>query len=107
MAISDNIAAKAKQVKDEVAASPTGASQLAQLLQKKATKAIVGGIDDWIGYMEIFATNPAELARLIPTDGTNDDLHQVARAYLVRNGMCTETTTGMLLDNVEKKLDTP
>lgn len=107
MAISDNIKAKAKQVKDEVAA--TGKSPTAEMLQQKATRAIVGGIDDWIAYMQIFvdAGNPAQLARLIPTDGTSDDVHQVARAYLVRNGMCTETTTGMLLDNVEDKLDKP
>ena len=105
MAISDNIKAKAKKVKDEVAAG--GVSPTAQDLQKKATKAICGGTDDWVTYMKMFAdpANPAELARLIPTDGSNDDVHQVARAYLVRNGMCTETTTGMLLDNVDLKLD--
>jgi hypothetical protein len=107
MAISDNIKAKAKQVKDEVAAG--GVSPTAQDLQKKATKAICGGIDEWVIYMKMFAdaNNPAQLARLIPTDGTTDDVHEVARAYLVRNGMCTETTTGQLLDNVDLKLDTP
>ena len=105
MAISDNIKAKATQVKAEVAAD--GVSPTAQDLHQKAMRAIVGGIDDWVTYMELFATNPAELARLIPTDGTTDDDHQEARAYLVRNGMCTETSTGMILDNVEDKLDTP
>jgi hypothetical protein len=105
MAISDNIKAKAKQVRDEV--DQDGVSPTALELHEKATRAIVGGIDDWVTYMQLFATNPAELARLIPTDGTTDDDHQAARAYLVRNGMCTETTTGMILDNVEDKLDTP
>jgi hypothetical protein len=107
MAISDKIKDLAKKVKDESAA--TGVSQTAQDLQKNATRAIVGGIDDWVTYMKMFAdpNNPLELARLIPTDGTTDDTRQIARAYLVRNGMCTETTTGMLLDNVELKLDLP
>jgi len=103
MAISDNIKAKAKQVRDEV--NNTGVSPTAQDLHQKATRAIVGGIDDWVTYMQLFATNPAELARLIPTDGTTDDEHQAARAYLVRNGMCTETSTGMILDNVDVQLD--
>jgi len=107
MSISKNISAVAKKVKDETAA--TGSSQTAKELQEKATNAICGGINEWVIYMNMFAdpANPAELARLIPTDGTVDNARRVARAYLVRNGMCTETTTGMLLDNVELKLDLP
>lgn len=105
MAISDNIKAKAKAVQDE--ADATGVSKTAQELHDKAMKAIVGGVADWVAYMQLFAdpADPAQLARLIPTDGTTDDVRQTARAYLVRNGMCTEDTTHMTLDHVEDKLD--
>ena len=107
MAISDNIRAKANAVRDEKAASENEVSATAQDLHAKATKAIVGGVADWVAYMQLFAdpNDPAQLARLIPTDGTDDDDRQSARAYLVRNGMCTEETTEMLTDHVTTTLD--
>ncbi len=107
MAISDKIQATAEKVKDEKSTSPNGISQTAQTLHQLATKAILGGIGDWVNYMKLFAdpNNPDELARLIPTDGTTDDVRQTARAYLAANGMCTEATTGNLQMQVTKRLD--
>lgn len=105
MAISDNIQSKAEAVEDERANNPQGPFPIAREVQTKATKAILGGTLDWIEYMKLFATNPDELARLIPTDGSTDDDRQQARAYLAANGMCGETTTGILMNNVTIRLD--
>jgi hypothetical protein len=109
MAISDKIQEIAEKVTDEVNANPGGKSPTAQNLHQLATKAILGGIENWVNYMSLFAdpANPLELARLIPTDGTTDDVRQTARAYLVANGMCTEATTGNLQMRVNKDLDLP
>ena len=107
MAISDNIQAKAEAIDDERIANPEGPFPIADEVQQKATKAILGGTLDWVSYVKLFATNPDELARLIPTDGTTDGVRQQARAYLAANGMCGETTTGRLKDNVTAKLDLP
>ena len=107
MAISDKIQEMAEKVKDE---SVNGPSQTAKTLHGLATKAILGGIDDWVNYMKLFAdpNNPAELARLVPTADDPDDKRaerQTARAYLVANGMCTDETTGTLQMRVTKDLD--
>ena len=106
MSIKTNIEAIAEKIKNEVQTGG-GVSQTARDVGLAARKAILGGTDDWVAYMRMFASpaNPAELARLIPTDGTTDDAHQTARAYLAANGMCTETTTGNLLNNVTDKLN--
>jgi hypothetical protein len=106
MAISDNIQAVAEKIRDEVQ-NNNGVSDTAREVSAAATKAILGGTDDWVAYMKLFAdpNNPAELARLIPTDGSTDPVRQTARAYLAANGMCTETTTGNLPNNVNDKLD--
>ncbi len=109
MTIRANIQAKVDQITQELAQNPAHpVSPTAQELQLAAMKAMTGGVDGWVAYMKMFAdaNNPAELARLIPTDGSHDDDDlQVARAYLVRNGMCTETTTTDLLDNVTNVLN--
>jgi hypothetical protein len=107
MAISDKIQQTAEAIDAEINASPDGKSDTAQKLHQRATKAIIGGIEDWVNYMSFFAdpTKPAELARLIPTDGTTGEDLQVARAYLVANGMCTEATTRNLQMRVTKQLD--
>jgi len=105
MAISDNIQVIAERVADEVQNNPP--SQTAKDLHDLATKAILGGIEDWVNYVKLFADPniPAELARLIPTDGTTDDKHQAARAYLAANGMCTDLTTPNLMMRVTVDLD--
>ena len=108
MAISDKIQELAERVTNEANTNPP--SQTAQTLHELATKAIIGGIEDWVAYMKLFAdpANPAELARLIPTADDPDDKRaerQTARAYLVANGMCTDETTGTLQMSVTKKLD--
>ena len=110
MAISDKIQQIAERITDEVNGNPGGESPTAQNLHQLATKAILGGngTDDWVNYMKMFAAaNSAELARLIPTDGTTDVTRQTARAYLVANGMCTEATTGNLQMRVTKDLNLP
>ena len=109
MAISDNIQAKAEAIDNERINNPNGPFPIAREVQTKATKAILGGIGDWVDYVRLFAdpASPAELARLVPTDGTTDDVRQLARAYLAANGMCGETTTGNLKNNVTVKLDLP
>jgi len=105
MAISDNIQEKAEAIQNEIAANPNGPFPIAAEVQDKATKAILGGISEWVNYMQLFAKSTADLARLIPTDGTNDAVRQTARAYLAANGMCGDTTTGNLKNNVTIKLD--
>lgn len=108
MSIKSNIQAKVDQITLELEANPgQPTSQTAAELQAAAMKAMCGGVDGWVAYMKLFAdeNNPAELARLIPTDGSHEPEHQIARAYLVRNGMCTDTTTTDLLDNVTNVLN--
>lgn len=106
MAISDNIQAVADTIKAEIQ-NNGGVSETARNVSLAARKAILGGTDDWVNYVKLFADphNPAELARLVPTDGTTDDVRQTARAYLAANGMCTETTTANLPNNVNDILD--
>jgi hypothetical protein len=70
-------------------------------LKAKALKAIYGGPADWVAYMMLFGApdKPEQLARLVPTDGTeNDAAMKEARAYLVAAGPCTPDT----VDNFEK-----
>jgi len=104
MAISDKIKAMSDKIKQEIQTGG-GVSPTARDLQKAAMKAMNGGVEGWVAYMKPFSSNAAELARLVPTDGDADPERQIARAYLVSNGMCTETSTGGLGDNVDKKLD--
>lgn len=103
MAIDDNIL----EVRDKMRAEriafqndPATPTPVSDDVQSKATKAILGGVADYVTYMQLFAKNDAELARLIPTDGTTDEVRQKARAYLVRNGMCGHGTGELLVDNV-------
>ena len=105
MAISENVQKVAEDIKKELLVPPGGKSQLAQNVQEKAIKAIFGGPVEWVEYMQQFSTNADELARLIPTDGTSDNKRKLARAYLLANGMCGETTTGALQNNVTVDLD--
>ncbi|HXD34369.1 MAG TPA: hypothetical protein VN643_24840 [Pyrinomonadaceae bacterium] len=106
MAISDNIQTKSDEVLAEIEAhlaNPNAPSPKTTELHDKCLKAILGGgqSQGWIDYMGLFATSPAELARLMP-DGTAKD---EVRAYLVANGKCMMGTTVSLLDNVTTNLD--
>jgi hypothetical protein len=112
MAIKDNIRAKMKQIADEINAG--GPTPLGNDLRERAQAAILAGQGQnaaWEAYMELFtvpappAIHDAQLARLIPTDGTNDGPRQKARAYLVSNAMCAPGTTGTLDTNVTGTLD--
>ncbi len=108
MAISDNIDAKMAAIEVErlaKEAEPTALTPISDEVAKKAVKAILGGTQDWIAYVMLFKTNDAELARLIPTDGTTDDDRQEARAYLARNGVCGMGTGRRLKDMVTNRLD--
>jgi hypothetical protein len=56
--------------------------------------------------MEEFATTPEELARLIPTDGTetNSGMND-ARAYLVSKGACGTDTVTTFENGITEILD--
>jgi hypothetical protein len=106
MSILDNI----KKIQSDFKAAQDAGQEfpLAIEIQNKSIDAIIEGAesDDWSDYMEIFATNPAELARLIPTDGTDGDaIKRRARAYLVGNGPCGPETLLRLDFGVGDDLD--
>lgn len=107
MTVRKNIQAKMDKIQEEREASGNGSSATANHIQEMAVKAIMGGPADWVEYMRIYALpdKPEQLARLIPTDGTNDDDRQKARAYLVANGTCGAGTTGRLIENVTDALN--
>jgi hypothetical protein len=94
-------------------ATQGGASSIGDDIQREAQAAILAGqgqppgqiTTEWRTYMLRFAgspnTNPQELARLLPTDGTHtgstdNDNRQKERAYLLANGTCGATTTDNL-----------
>lgn len=110
MAISNNIDAKINAIRQERIAfeesdEPKPGTPIGNEVEQKATSAILGGTQDWIAYVSLFATNDAELARLIPTDGTLDATRRKARAYLAANGMCGMTTGDNLKNGVTTDLD--
>src|SRR5688572_11594062 len=112
MAISDNIAKKAKDIHDEwqkFLAGEIKDTPIGSEVQKLSVLAILGGnkSQSWIDYMTLFRTTTQELDRLIPTDGSTTDEKEKARAYLVSNGMCGMGTTDGLPNEVDKKLDLP
>jgi hypothetical protein len=102
-----------------------GKSETSDKVHDRSVAAIIAGqrtpagdiTPQWREYMNFLLTatgttaDPDELARLLPTDGTNtgspkDIARQGERAYLVANGMCGSTTTDTLLDgNVTNALD--
>jgi hypothetical protein len=83
-----------------------GPMPVADELKQKGMDAIMGGAQDWLEYMKLFADGPQALARLIPTDGTEyDPAKRQARAYLVANSVCAPGTAGALADNVFDMLD--
>ena len=116
--ISDNITAKAAAINDEAVAFSDGKiddTPIAKEVDAKATQAILEGqgilpdkpTQAWRDYMSLFSTSPEELDRLIPKDGTTDEVRQKARAYLVANGICSMGTTKFLANNVGTKLNLP
>jgi hypothetical protein len=108
MTIRANIQARIVQMQAEVEANPNEIGEVSKKVKEGAINAIMGGAADWVSYMSLFANTPAELARLVPSDGTQDDPNmREARAYLVANAICAPGTTTGLLDNVFDRLDTP
>jgi hypothetical protein len=81
-------------------------SQTAARLRRKALDAILGGSHEWVTYMQEFATTPDELARLIPTDGSQtDDGMNDARAYLVAKSPCGTDTVTTFEQTISEVLD--
>lgn len=111
MAISDNIDAKVNAIRQERLAfeaspDPKPDTPVSTEVEQKATSAILGGTQDWVAYVSLFATNATELAKLIPTDGSSEDpKKKKARAYLAANGMCGMTTGDNLKNSVTIDLD--
>ena len=113
MTIKANIAEKIEELKQEREEMqqldpPDQIGEKNKKLKDMAIAAILGEKEDYIAYMKLFAKTPEELARLIPTDGTdNEERKREARAYLVSNAICAPGTTTLLLENVFGKLDEP
>jgi hypothetical protein len=74
-------------------------------IKAKALKAILGGSKEWVAYMQIFADTPEQLARLVPTDNTDNDAMNDARAYLIAAGPCTPDTVANMENSVTDILD--
>ena len=103
MSIRTNIEKIIKQVQE---AAPNTA--LGDEIRRKAVEAIRKGEDskEWRAYMEMFAENEEQLARLIPTDDTKGVYEMdVARTYLLGNGPCGAQTVDRLIYGVDDKLD--
>lgn len=107
MTIRANIEEKIVEIQKEIEIHGPQGGPLSKKIKEGSISAIMGGASDWVGYMSNFAKTPEELARLIPTDGTeNDPKKREARAYLVANAVCTPGTATGLIDNVFDTLDT-
>lgn len=109
MTIRQNIEERIVQMQEEIEHfAPLGElGPISRQVKEGSIAAILGGASDWIAYMSLFAKSPEELAKLIPTDGTqNDPDKREARAYLVANAVCTPGTATGLIDNVFDRLDT-
>jgi len=107
MSVKEKINAKREAILKEKQQFPNGPFQIADEVQEKAMKAMVGGqtSPDWEVYMKLFTSDTKELDRMIPKDNHKEHNRQQARAYLVRNGMCGIGTTWHLADNVTDVLD--
>lgn len=110
MSISENISEKIEAIHEEriTIGNPSKPHPIADEVRTRAREAILGGADEWKMYVKLFAKTAQEMARLIPTDGTeNDEKMNTARAYLAANGMCAPGTGDRLLDNVTNDLNLP
>lgn len=95
MSIESNIGAKQAAIDAERASSMTGDSAIANDLQVKAAAAVHGGSSEWTDYMREFATTAEELALLMPeTNGLPHSPKNLARTYLVGNGVCGAASPG-------------
>jgi hypothetical protein len=106
MSIKENVVAVKMKMLDEIAAG--GELSFTEEVKTKALRAINGGATDWVTYMRLFADTekPQQLARLIPTDGTeNDSAMRDARAYLVAAATCTPITTTHFEEAIGNALD--
>jgi hypothetical protein len=100
-----NIAVRIKG--DPLSVPPVPPDQvLINEVRDKSFAAIRGSAAEWVTYMRLFATTPEQLARLIPTDGTEaNPAMNDARAYMVAGGPCTPDTFDKLEDVVSIVLD--
>lgn len=112
MSIKKNIEAvieKIHQEREEVG-DPNKPHKFSDALRTKAMNAIFGNQEAYVIYMQMFAETDEELARLMPADEAGDDEEKkrnIARAYLVANGMCAPGTGDGLLTNVTGNLNLP
>jgi hypothetical protein len=108
MTIKANIEEKILQLQKEKDETPPGQiGPLNKEVKELAIAAVLGEKEDFIAYMKLYAKTPDDLARLIPTDGTeNDPVKREARAYLVSNAICAPATATGLIENVFGFLDT-
>ncbi len=78
-----------------------GGESIGDEIQIQSLAALAGGetSPEWETYMNRFADNAAQLARLLATDGTkgNEKMDEARRA-LVRNGNCGGATIDGLAD---------
>jgi hypothetical protein len=113
--ISEVITRKAEEVLEELFKIQNGEitedqALVTRELVTKSQAAIFGGrnSDEWRAYMNLFVGNdPDNIDRLVPPAAAPDPEpgREKARAYLVRNGMCSEGTTPTILHTIETTLD--
>ncbi len=103
MSIRTNIEEMIKRLDDE---KQTGGTTIADDMRKKVVRAITGGASQWDDYMKLFAKDESELARLRPdSDDGEVSAKNLARAYLIGNGVCTVLSHQNLLFTVNDTLD--
>ena len=105
---------------EEVSARILNDADFAEEVEKKVLAAIKKGqcsyqnsnlvSKEWEAYMDLFANNTDELNKLIPRDqngnvSSDGSERELARAYLIRNGVCTTDTTGRMLEGIWNRLD--
>lgn len=90
------------------AAQPTPGSTFLQDLRDGAVRATLGGVGsaDWRLFMTVFADNEQQLQRLTVSDGVAGASYvRETSAYLVGGSICTDITTGHLLDRLDERID--
>ena len=76
-------------------------------LQAAAVKAIYAGFgkEDWINFMQYFASTKKQLLRLTTRDLDCHDYTAQARAYLVVNSTCLPGTNDNMMQGIDDYLD--
>ena len=106
MTIRANIEERMVQMQQEIEQFGPQGGEISRYVKEAAINAIMGGPQEWEVYMEIFAKNPDELARLIPhREQALDPDKREALAYLVSNAVCAPGTATGLIENVFDRLD--